>query len=135
MEIKITRKFRRLWSRQESNLNQRLRRPLYYPLYYETEFLLRENKELTVAMKNYCTSVATQGTMPRSTTAGYIKIYLPKACTLVPNIFTAMANKITPKNLRTAIKPVLPKIFSSHLNKCTQIKIIARLIKMPISMY
>lgn len=25
-----------LWSRQESNLHPRLRKPIYYPLYYET---------------------------------------------------------------------------------------------------
>ena len=25
---------KKVWPRQESNLNQRLRKPLYYPLYY-----------------------------------------------------------------------------------------------------
>ncbi len=38
--------------------------------------------------------------------------YFPKALILVLNIFTAIANSITPKNLRTANIPPCPKNFS-----------------------
>ncbi len=37
--------------------------------------------------------------------------------TLLPNIFTPMASKTTPKNLRTAIKPAFPKAFSIRPNE------------------
>jgi hypothetical protein len=38
--------------------------------------------------------------------------YLPNELILVLKIFTAMAKSITPKNLRTANSPALPKAFS-----------------------
>ena len=38
----------------------------------------------------------------------YIYYHLNKPVTLVVNIFTAMANKTTPKNLRTAVNPPVP---------------------------
>lgn len=39
--------------------------------------------------------------------------YLPNAAILLLKIFTAMANSITPKNLRTASKPAGPSAFST----------------------
>ena len=39
---------------------------------------------------------------------GYFKYHLNKPVTFVVNIFTAMASKTTPKNLRTAVNPPVP---------------------------
>ena len=41
--------------------------------------------------------------------------YFPNSPILLPNIFTAIASNITPKNFRTAINPASPKALSINL--------------------
>ena len=41
---------------------------------------------------------------------GYLKCHLNNPVTFVVNIFTAMASKTTPKNLRTAVNPPVPNM-------------------------
>jgi len=50
---------------------------------------------------------------------------------LLLKIFTAIASRITPKNLRTTISPALPNIRSIHFNDRSTRKMITRLIRIP----
>ena len=47
---------------------------------------------------------------------------------LAANILIAMANNITPKNLRTAINPLCPKSLAIGLSDFNTIKMIIKLI-------
>jgi len=63
------------------------------------------------------------------------KIYLFKAPILLEKILTAIANKITPKNLRTARRPPGPSMRSIKLSDFKTMKTIIKLTKMPPSIY
>ena len=84
-----------MWSRPESNWNPGLRRPLYYPLYYGTG--------------GFCSCL---GWGPDGKRDGKAKNYFNNPLRLVLNILTAIASRITPKNLRMAIIPAGPSILS-----------------------
>ena len=53
----------------------------------------------------------------------------------VPKIFTAMANKITPKNFLTTNKPFGPKARSIHFSEPNTRKITTQLIRIPTKMF
>src|SRR5882757_8087974 len=56
-------------------------------------------------------------------------LYFNSSLKLLLNIFTAMASKMTPKNLRMAIIPAGPRIFSMRSRDLRTIKMINRLIR------
>ena len=56
-------------------------------------------------------------------------------CIIVPNIFTAIASKITPKNFLTTIKPFGPRALSIHLSDFNTAKIMIQLMSMPIKIF
>jgi len=58
--------------------------------------------------------------------------YFPNACILVPNIFTAIASNITPKNFLITTIPFGPSIFSIHFSDFNTKKITMQLMSMPI---
>ena len=60
------------------------------------------------------------------------KTYFPKPCMLVPNIFTAMASNITPKNFLITIIPLGPSILSIQLSDFSTKKITIQFINIPI---
>ena len=64
-----------------------------------------------------------------------IALYLPNAAILLLNIFTAMANSITPKNFRTASKPAGPSAFSTTLSDFKTIYTTTRLMMIPLRIY
>ena len=59
-------------------------------------------------------------------------IYLPIAAMLLPNILTAMAINITPKNFLTTINPLGPNARSIQFNDFKTIKMTTQLISIPI---
>ena len=61
--------------------------------------------------------------------------YVPKAAILLPNILTAIAINITPKNFLITINPLGPKTLSTHLRDFKTIKIITQLIKIPSKIF
>ena len=76
---------------------------LYYPLYYKAIRIL--NKE--------------QGILNVELFAWQVNhSYFPKCVKLLPNIFTAMASNITPKNFLMTTMPFGPSIFSIHFREC-----------------
>ena len=59
------------------------------------------------------------------------KLHAPKAAILLPNILTAIAINITPKNFLITDNPLGPKTFSTQFKDFKTIKITMQLIKMP----
>ena len=57
--------------------------------------------------------------------------YILNCAILLPNILTAMAINITPKNFLITINPLGPKTLSTHFKDFNTIKIIAQLINIP----
>src|SRR5687767_739769 len=61
--------------------------------------------------------------------------YLGKPPILLPNILTAIANKITPKNFLITTRPFGPKALSIHLKDISTRYISMVLINMPVNMF
>ena len=130
-----------MWPRQESNLDLELRRLLYYPLYYEA---IKKNQQLLYYPRP---NGVQPGGPVRKLSAGQalyyeaiftlqtLRIYFPKFTILVPNIFTAIASKITPKNFLTTSKPFGPSARSIHFKEPSTKNIIKQFTKIPIKIF
>jgi hypothetical protein len=57
--------------------------------------------------------------------------YCPKAAILLPNILTAMAINITPKNFLITESPLGPKALSTQFSDFKTIKITMQLMRIP----
>jgi len=67
-----------LWSRQESNLHPRLRKPIYYPLYYET---VTKVQKYNIA----CRLLSYGGDNQKNSLLGHSRVFCYLRCLNQPN--------------------------------------------------